>query len=195
VITSAPCDAATGLPDDVSRRLARHTVLILQEEAHLGRVIDPPGGSWYLDWLTRELAAKAWEVFQAVERLGGMYAALQNGWVAEQIESASAQRKEDIAREMVDVGEEPLAHPPPDYAALRTARASQISAMRRGSESLAALSSSKEKTAAAVEAASQGATIGQLANALAFHARPPFPSLAGRRLRRSRDEKGFDGRE
>ncbi len=60
VITSVPFDSVAGLPDALSRRIARNTVLILQEEAHLNRVIDPPGGSWYLGWLTEQIAQKAW---------------------------------------------------------------------------------------------------------------------------------------
>jgi methylmalonyl-CoA mutase len=72
VITSAPFDSASGLPDDTSRRIARNTPLILQDEAHLHRVVDPPGGSWYLDWLTDRVSEKAWGIFQQVERQGGI---------------------------------------------------------------------------------------------------------------------------
>src|SRR5262245_21351877 len=62
-ITSVPFDAAAGLPTDLSRRLARNTVLVLQDEAHLHRVIDPAGGSWYHDWLTDQVAEKGWAIF------------------------------------------------------------------------------------------------------------------------------------
>ena len=71
-ITSVPLDAMTGLPDSFSRRVARNTVLVLQDESHLNRVVDPAGGSWFLDQLTEELANKAWEIFQETERQGGM---------------------------------------------------------------------------------------------------------------------------
>ena len=77
-------------PTSFSRRVARNTVLVLQEEAHLHRVIDPAGGSWFLDQLTEQLADKAWEIFQEIERQGGMLAALQSGWIAEQIDAAYA---------------------------------------------------------------------------------------------------------
>src|SRR5262245_567414 len=83
-ITSVPFDSVANLPDSFSRRIARNTVLILQEEAKLNRVIDPPGGSWYLDWLTDQVAEKGWAIFQEVERQGGMLRALQSGWVAQQ---------------------------------------------------------------------------------------------------------------
>ena len=71
-ITSVPFDAKLGLPDEFSRRVARNTVLVLQQESHLHRVIDPAGGSWFIDQLTAEVAAKAWEIFQETERQGGM---------------------------------------------------------------------------------------------------------------------------
>ncbi len=94
VITSVPFDALTGLPDEFSRRVARNTVLVLQAEAHLHRVLDPAGGSWYLDRLTAQLADKAWELFQAIERQGGMLAALQSGWIASEIDTAYAPLRE-----------------------------------------------------------------------------------------------------
>jgi len=92
-ITSVPFDSPLGLPSDLSRRIARNTLLILQEEAHLHRVIDPAGGSWFLERLTEQVAEKAWEIFQDVEHQGGMLAALKSGWIASQIESAFAPRE------------------------------------------------------------------------------------------------------
>ena len=68
----APFDECQRVPDDFSRRLARNIQLILAEECQLGRVVDPAGGSWYVESLTRQLVAKAWALFQDVERRGGM---------------------------------------------------------------------------------------------------------------------------
>src|SRR5262249_37771197 len=65
-ITSVPFDAVAGPPDSFSRRIARNTSLILQEEAHLHRVIDPAGGSSYLEWLTNQVAKHAWHIFQEI---------------------------------------------------------------------------------------------------------------------------------
>ncbi|MEM1057695.1 MAG: methylmalonyl-CoA mutase family protein [Verrucomicrobiota bacterium] len=65
--------------DDFSRRLARNTQLILRQECHFGRVIDPAGGSWAVESLTHQLAAKAWELFRSVEGEGGLWRALQGG--------------------------------------------------------------------------------------------------------------------
>ena len=63
MITSVPLDQVTSPPDDLTRRLARNTLLVLQEEAHLHRVIDPAGGSWFLETITDELAAEGWRIF------------------------------------------------------------------------------------------------------------------------------------
>jgi methylmalonyl-CoA mutase len=181
-ITSLPFDSTTGLPDDFSRRIARNTALILQEEAQLHRVIDQPGGSWFLDSLSEEVADKAWTIFQQIERQGGMLQALQSGWIAAQIDSAFEPRAKNIARrkegitgvtEFPDVREAPVKHAAPDIAALRESAAKRIAAARQESKSLAAISSSTSKTEAAVGAAAQGATIGQLASAFGFH-REPF---------------------
>ncbi|MFH9013311.1 methylmalonyl-CoA mutase family protein [Streptomyces sp. NPDC017943] len=78
-VTVLPFDDALGLPDAFARRIARNTSTILIEESHLARVIDPAGGSWYVERLTDELAHAGWEFFQRIERLGGMAAALRSG--------------------------------------------------------------------------------------------------------------------
>ncbi len=67
-------------PDDFSQRIARNTQLVLQKECNLDQVIDPAGGSWYVEGLTAELANRAWALFQEVEKLGGMEAALRAGF-------------------------------------------------------------------------------------------------------------------
>jgi methylmalonyl-CoA mutase len=174
-ITSVPFDARIGLPNDFSRRVARNTVLVLQEESHLHRVIDPAGGSWYLDQLTEDLAAKAWEIFQEIERQGGMLSALSQGWVAQQIDEAFQRRATDIARrkngitgvsEFPDIAQEKVTATPPDLDALRSAAAERIA----GKPSFAAdsFASTTDKTSAAVNAASEGATINQIARGLGF---------------------------
>ena len=183
-ITSLPFDHATGVPDDFSRRVARNTVLVLQEEAHLHRVIDPAGGSWFLDRLTEQVADKAWELFQQVERQGGMLAAIESGWVARQIDAAYAPRAKDIARrkegitgvsEFPDIDEQRVVRPPPDPVVIRRAAAERVSVARKEAAALTALASIPHPISAAVEAAAAGASIGQLARALGFHDQPSAP--------------------
>ena len=78
-VTVLPFDHALGLPDAFARRIARNTSTILIEESHLARVIDPAGGSWYVESLTDELARVGWEFFQRIEQAGGQAAVLRSG--------------------------------------------------------------------------------------------------------------------
>ncbi|MCW8098185.1 methylmalonyl-CoA mutase family protein [Streptomyces tauricus] len=84
-VTVLPFDHALGLPDAFARRIARNTSTILIEESHLARVIDPAGGSWYVERLTDELAHAGWEFFQRIEGLGGQAAALRSGRLGEDL--------------------------------------------------------------------------------------------------------------
>ncbi|NEC69751.1 methylmalonyl-CoA mutase small subunit [Streptomyces sp. SID9727] len=97
-VTVLPFDHALGLPDAFARRIARNTSTILLEESHLARVIDPAGGSWYVERLTDELAEAAWAFFQEIERAGGQAAALDSGLVAERVAATWEARKRDLAR-------------------------------------------------------------------------------------------------
>ncbi|MFF4946712.1 methylmalonyl-CoA mutase family protein [Streptomyces rubiginosohelvolus] len=97
-VTVLPFDHALGLPDAFARRIARNTSTILMEESHLARVIDPAGGSWYVERLTDELAAAAWSFFQETERAGGLPAALRSGAVAERLAATWAARSAKLAR-------------------------------------------------------------------------------------------------
>lgn len=97
-VTVLPFDHALGLPDAFARRIARNTSTILMEESHLARVIDPAGGSWYVERLTDELASAAWAFFQETERAGGLTAALRSGTVAERLAATWAARSAKLAR-------------------------------------------------------------------------------------------------
>lgn len=90
-------DECIRTPDDFSRRLARNIQIILAEECQLGRVVDPAGGSWYVETLTRQLADKAWTLFQEIERFGGMRAALNEGYPQTLVERAAAERLAAVA--------------------------------------------------------------------------------------------------
>jgi methylmalonyl-CoA mutase len=97
-VTVLPFDAELGLPDGFARRIARNTQAILLEESHLGRVLDPAGGSWYVENLTEDLARAAWAWFQEIERAGGMAAAVRDGLVGERIAATWAVRCGALAR-------------------------------------------------------------------------------------------------
>ena len=90
-VTVEPFDSAAGLSDDTGLRLARNTQLILQEETKVSSVIDPVGGSWYLEELTNELAHAAWKTLQQLEKTGGIARALTSGsWQASIAETRTA---------------------------------------------------------------------------------------------------------
>jgi methylmalonyl-CoA mutase len=96
-------DEAIALPSDFAARIARNTQLILAEETGVTHVIDPLGGSYYVEALTQSLANEAWKLIQEVEALGGMTKAVESGMPKLRIEEASARRQ---AR--VDRGEEAI---------------------------------------------------------------------------------------
>ncbi len=96
-VTVLPFDTRLGQSDDFSRRIARNTQTLLQEESSLIRVIDPAGGSWFVESLTEDLAEAAWSVFTEIESAGGIVEALRTGLVAERIALTAAARAEAVA--------------------------------------------------------------------------------------------------
>lgn len=96
-ITTLPFSWALGQSDAFARRIARNTHHVLMEESGLDRVVDPAGGSFAVEALTGELAAKAWAIFQEIEALGGMAAALAGGAFADRIAATAAERAQRIA--------------------------------------------------------------------------------------------------
>ena len=84
--------------DEFARRTARNIQIVLNEECRLNRLIDPGGGSYYIEKLTHEVAQKAWEHFREIEAKGGMLKALQQGFPQKEIETVAQKRKDDIAR-------------------------------------------------------------------------------------------------
>ncbi len=96
-------DEAIALPTDFSARIARNTQLFLQEETGITNVIDPWGGSYYVEALTDELIKRAWEHIEEIEELGGMAKAIETGLPKMKIEEAAAKRQAKI-----DSGEETI---------------------------------------------------------------------------------------
>jgi methylmalonyl-CoA mutase len=92
---SAIPDGLPGVARSFARRMARNTQLLLLEESHIGRVLDPAGGSWFVEDLTRRLAAEAWTHFQDIEARGGFVKA--RGHLAAEIAAVRKRRSDDIA--------------------------------------------------------------------------------------------------
>ncbi|MEU7425574.1 methylmalonyl-CoA mutase subunit beta [Streptomyces sp. NPDC040750] len=97
-VTVLPFDHTLGLPDAFARRIARNTSTILIEESHLARVIDPAGGSWYVERLTDELAHAAWAFFRSIEGDGGQAAVLRSGRLGADLAATWAERSEKLAK-------------------------------------------------------------------------------------------------
>ena len=72
VVTALPCTSIAESDNLLTRRVARNTQVILQEESHIGQVMDPAGGSWYVETLSESLASKSWSLFQSIEKAGGI---------------------------------------------------------------------------------------------------------------------------
>ena len=89
-------DEAIALPTEFSSRIARNTQLILQEETHIGAVVDPWAGSYMMEKLTQDMADAAWQIIEEVEAMGGMTKAVDSGWAKLKIEAAAAQKQARI---------------------------------------------------------------------------------------------------
>ena len=179
-------DEAIALPSDFSARIARNTQIYLQEETGITRVVDPWGGSYYVERLTHELMEQAWSHIQEVEALGGMARAIETGLPKMRIEEASARRQAriDAGREVI-VGvnkyrrehEAPLDVLEVDNRAVRANQVRRLEEIRRTrngdavQRSLDALVRCAESgdgnlLALTIEAARARATLGEISDAL-----------------------------
>lgn len=154
-----PFDVAIdgGFPDiatSFARRIARNTQLLLLEESHVGRVLDPAGGSWFVEDLTHRLAERAWEQFQAIEKHGGFTQA--HDFIAGQIAEVAARRTDDIAHrrtaitgvnEFPNITEVPLPQSDSTYSPLGAGKlvryAAQFEALRDRSDAYLARTGSR----------------------------------------------------
>ena len=89
-------DEAIALPTDFSARIARNTQLYLQNETNITKVVDPWGGSYYVEYLTNQLVDRAWKLIEEVEELGGMAKAIESGLPKMRIEEAAARKQARI---------------------------------------------------------------------------------------------------
>ncbi|MBJ6123027.1 methylmalonyl-CoA mutase [Sphingomonas mollis] len=132
-------DEAIALPTDFSARIARNTQIVLQEETGMTKVVDPLGGSYYVESLTQQLVDQAWTIIERVEAEGGMAAAVAKGWPKAMIEEAAAARQARVDRGedvIVGVNKYRLAEQDPidildvDNVAVREAQVARLQTMR-----------------------------------------------------------------
>ncbi len=97
-ITVTPFDTPYKTPDDFSERIARNQQFLLKEESHLDKVIDPAGGSYYVETLTVSIAREAWKLFLETEEKGGFLKCINDGSIQAVIRATSEKRHTDVAR-------------------------------------------------------------------------------------------------
>jgi methylmalonyl-CoA mutase len=178
-------DEAIALPTDFSARIARNTQIVIQEETGMCNVVDPLGGSYYVEALTQNLADKAWEIIERVESEGGMAKAVAAGWPKAMIEEAAAARQARVDKgDDVIVGvnkfrlanEEKIETLEVDNTRVREAQIARIGKVRASRDearcrtALKALEDGARANgnllALAVDAARERATLGEISDAM-----------------------------
>ena len=178
-------DEAIALPTDFSARIARNTQIYIQEETNVCKAVDPWAGSYYIEYLTHEIAHKAWKLIEEVEELGGMSKAVETGIPKMRIEEAAARKQARIdSNKDVIVGlnkykldkQDPIEILDVDNAAVRLSqieRLKKLRAERNEAEvqaSLAAITQAAKTgegnlLALAVDAAKKRASLGEISDA------------------------------
>ena len=180
-----PFDELFGMPDQFSRRIARNTQIILDEESHLTNLIDPAGGSFFVEKLTDEIAKAAWKEFQTIEEKGGILKALEESYPQNEIEKIWEARKKDISkRKSVIVGtnmyanikEEIRQENEPDYESVKEKLSESLKKFKNATdkaksqntlEKFRELIENSSQTAVdtGAEAILEGATLGEISKA------------------------------
>lgn len=179
-------DEAIALPTDFSARIARNTQLFLQEETGITNVIDPWGGSYYVEALTNELMERAWVHIKEIEELGGMTKAIETGLPKMKIEEAAARRQAKIdSNEEIIIGmnkyrlkkEDPIDILDINNTAVRLKQVERIEKMKENRDEVQVKAALEAITASvksgdgnllelAVAAARLRATLGEISNAV-----------------------------
>ena len=173
---NAPFDEPIRKGDEFSRRIARNMQIILQEEFGLMQPIDPAGGSWAVETLTKQIKEKIWAEFQAVEGKGGIVEALKAGYPQDEIATVLDARFKAIAgrRDRIvgtnmyaNMTEERLDPRPEDFAENKKIRTADIEKFLAGVDAKAALAKvDANNFATVIDAAAAGATISEIRSAL-----------------------------
>ncbi|MGD2090056.1 MAG: acyl-CoA mutase large subunit family protein [Candidatus Aminicenantes bacterium] len=180
-----PFNEVFGSSDEFSRRVTRNTQVLLLEECRLDQLIDPAGGSYYVEKLTHEVCQKAWDKFQEIEAMGGMFKALQKGFPQDETAAVHEKRKQDIINKKsiivgtnysANVNEKKPGDNFPDYEEIYRVRKKYLTKYRNSRSSIQETkietklspaktldaSNSEEIIQAGTEAFLAGATIGEI---------------------------------
>jgi len=151
-ITTSTFDESVRTPDSFSRRIARNTQTILREESHLDQVIDPAGGSYFIETLTEEISNNAWKLFKEIENEGGIFEAISKGLIQSSIREVTKARTKDINKRksaiigtnmFADINETKLEERRVDQTAFQKKRAEYLEKFR--------LNGTKEKHESVIE--------------------------------------------
>ncbi len=185
-ITTLPFDALLGESDDFGARMARNTQELLRHESNLHRVVDPAGGSWYVEEITDALARRAWEKFTSFEKAGGLVEVLKQGALQKELAQVlEAERKAVETRKLAITGvnefphvkEEAVERPKPNKAQALT-RAQAADKATGAAPSL----TPGQRIAQLVEAAGQGHSFSKLRSALVSGPRATVTAVTMERL-------------
>ncbi|HEX6914317.1 MAG TPA: methylmalonyl-CoA mutase [Chitinophagaceae bacterium] len=207
-------DEAIALPTDYSARIARNTQLFIQEETNICKVVDPWGGSFYVEYLTHQLAEKAWKHIMEIESLGGMAKAIEIGIPKLRIEEAAARKQaridsgkdvivgvnrfrveEHTEMELLEVDNTAVREE--QVARLKQLRAERDSVVLQGALKaleLCAASGEGNLLECAIAAARARATLGEISSAMEMHFgryKADVPTVAGVYRQESADEAEF----
>jgi methylmalonyl-CoA mutase len=198
LLTTAAWDRPLGVSTDDARRLSRNTQSILGEESALGRVLDPAGGSHYVERLTDDLGRLGWRMMQEIEAAGGAAATMSSGWLGRRPDGSRAARQAELAdgrRAIIGVthyadDDERLPErdlPTPEAAAERAIDRLREHRTARPEAPDPESDGSGQSLDVWVEMARQGATLGEISVALGrtcCETTPPLPL--------SRDSEGLE---
>ncbi len=179
-------DEAIALPTDFSARIARNTQLYIEKETGITRLVDPLGGSYYVETLTEQLVAEAWKLIEETEALGGMTSAIESGIPKMRIEQAAAakQARIDVGRDVIVGVNKYRTDEKPDFdirevdnSAVRKEQLERLIQLRANrnqrdvDNALAALTAAAQTgngnlLALAIDAARKRATLGEISTAL-----------------------------
>ena len=179
-------DEAIALPTEFSARIARNTQLIIQEETHIGAVVDPWAGSYMMEKLTQDMADAAWTIIEEVQAMGGMTKAVDSGWAKLKIEAAAAEKQARIdSGKDVIVGvnkyklktEDPIQTRDIDNVAVRDGQITRLKEIKskrdqaKVDQALAAIKSAAEAgtgnlLSLSIQAVRARATVGEISDAL-----------------------------
>lgn len=181
-----PFDSTIRRPDDFSKRIARNLQIILQEECNLCEVIDPAGGSYFVENLTSQIAETTWEKFVEIEKMGGMQSALESGFVSDSISATAESRKKlyDSRRNVVvgtnsyaNLAEKHLEKPACRCEEIAKIRSSQVAELRKVVDMAFKGKVGSDIMKEAISAVSKGASIQEIADEMRACACKPLPKV------------------